>query len=89
MARTEHSHEGSIPLQTLRADIDYGFSEAFTTHGAIGVKCWIYRGLLAPGERRRYTTAAKAVEGSEGAEGAAGAAPAQGMDAQGASQGEG
>jgi len=45
MARTEHSHEGSIPLQTLRADIDYGFAEAFTTHGAIGVKCWIYRGM--------------------------------------------
>jgi small subunit ribosomal protein S3 len=67
MARTEHSHEGSIPLQTLRADIDYGFAEAFTTHGAIGVKCWIYRGMLAPGERKRYTSAAKpATEGGEG-----------------------
>ncbi len=47
MARTESSHEGSIPLQTLRADIDYGFALAITTHGAIGVKCWIFRGMLA------------------------------------------
>ncbi len=71
MARTEHSHEGSIPLQTLRADIDYGFAEAFTTHGAIGVKCWIYRGMLAPGEKKRYTSAAKPVaEGQEGQGGA-------------------
>lgn len=37
-------HEGSIPLQTLRADIDYGFSQANTTYGAVGVKCWIYKG---------------------------------------------
>jgi small subunit ribosomal protein S3 len=71
MARTEHSHEGSIPLQTLRADIDYGFAEAFTTHGAIGVKCWIYRGMLAHGEKRRYTTAAKPATAEAGAEGAA------------------
>jgi len=44
IARTEHYHEGSIPLQTLRADIDYGFAEAHTTFGVIGVKCWIYNG---------------------------------------------
>ena len=44
IARTEHYHEGTIPLQTLRADIDYGFAEAFTTYGLIGVKVWIYRG---------------------------------------------
>ena len=73
MARTEHSHEGSIPLQTLRADIDYGFAEAFTTHGAIGVKCWIFRGLLAHGEKRRYTSAAKQVQG-EGTGGEQGSA---------------
>ena len=42
---------------------DYGFAEAFTTHGAIGVKCWIFRGLLNPRERRRYTTAAKPASG--------------------------
>ncbi|MFA9379866.1 MAG: 30S ribosomal protein S3 [Acetanaerobacterium sp.] len=44
IARTEHYHEGTIPLQTLRADIDYGFAEAKTTYGRIGVKVWIYRG---------------------------------------------
>jgi small subunit ribosomal protein S3 len=44
IARSEHYQEGSIPLQTLRADIDYGFAEAFTTYGVIGIKCWIYHG---------------------------------------------
>ena len=44
IARTEHYHEGTIPLQTLRADIDYGFAEANTTYGKIGVKVWIYVG---------------------------------------------
>lgn len=44
IAGSEHYHEGSIPLQTLRADIDYGFAEAHTTFGMIGVKCWIYKG---------------------------------------------
>ena len=46
IARTEHYHEGTIPLQTLRADIDYGFSEADTTYGKLGVKVWIYRGEI-------------------------------------------
>ena len=44
IARTEQYHEGTIPLQTIRADIDYGFAEAKTTYGRIGVKVWIYRG---------------------------------------------
>lgn len=44
IARTEHYHEGTIPLQTLRADIDYGFAEAATTYGRIGIKVWIYKG---------------------------------------------
>mgnify|MGYP000077438012 FL=1 len=44
IARTEHYHDGTIPLQTIRADIDYGFAEAKTTYGRIGVKVWIYRG---------------------------------------------
>ncbi|MEE0944639.1 MAG: 30S ribosomal protein S3 [Clostridia bacterium] len=44
IARTEQYHEGTIPLQTLRADIDYGFAEAATTYGIIGVKVWIYKG---------------------------------------------
>ncbi len=44
IARSEHYHEGSIPLHTLRADIDYGFAQAHTTFGVIGVKVWIYKG---------------------------------------------
>ena len=44
IARTEQYHEGTIPLQTIRADIDYGFAEAKTTYGRIGVKVWIYKG---------------------------------------------
>ena len=46
IARSEHYHEGSIPLHTLRADIDYGFAEAHTTFGVIGVKVWIYKGEI-------------------------------------------
>lgn len=48
MARTEFYSEGTIPLQTLRANIDYGFAEADTTYGKIGVKVWIYRGEVLP-----------------------------------------
>lgn len=48
MARTEFYNEGTIPLQTLRADIDYGFAEADTTYGKIGVKVWIYHGEVLP-----------------------------------------
>ena len=48
IARSEHYHEGTIPLQTLRADIDYGFAEANTTYGKIGVKVWIYKGEVLP-----------------------------------------
>ena len=54
IARTEHYHEGTIPLQTLRADIEYGFWEANTTYGKIGIKVWIYKGEVlaeATGER--------------------------------------
>ncbi|MCL2084641.1 MAG: 30S ribosomal protein S3, partial [Oscillospiraceae bacterium] len=52
IARSEHYHEGTIPLQTLRADIDYGFAEAATTYGRIGVKVWIYKGeVLTVGNR--------------------------------------
>ena len=49
IARREQYHEGTIPLQTLRADIDYGFAEANTTYGRIGVKTWIYRGEVLAG----------------------------------------
>ncbi len=53
IARTEHYHEGTIPLQTLRADIEYGFWEANTTYGKIGIKVWIYKGeVLAESAER-------------------------------------
>jgi small subunit ribosomal protein S3 len=58
IARSETYHEGTIPLQTLRADIDYGFAEANTTYGRIGVKVWIYKGEILPEK--------KSVETSEG-----------------------
>ena len=51
MARTEFYKEGNIPLQTLRADIDYGFAEADTTYGKIGVKVWIYKGEVLPSKK--------------------------------------
>ncbi|HJA35546.1 MAG TPA: 30S ribosomal protein S3 [Firmicutes bacterium] len=52
IARTEHYHDGTIPLQTLRADIDYGFAEANTTYGRIGVKVWLYKGEILTGGPR-------------------------------------
>ncbi len=52
IARTEHYHEGTIPLQTIRADIDYGFAEAKTTYGRIGVKVWIYKGEVLQDNRK-------------------------------------
>ncbi len=51
MARTEGYSEGTIPLQTLRADIDYGFAEADTTYGKLGIKVWIYKGEVLPGQK--------------------------------------
>lgn len=53
IARSENYHEGSIPLQTLRADIDYGFAEALTTFGKIGVKVWIYKGEVLGGRLQK------------------------------------
>ena len=58
IARTEFYSEGTIPLQTLRADIDYGFAEADTTYGKVGVKVWIYKGEILP-------TKGKQAEGSD------------------------
>jgi small subunit ribosomal protein S3 len=49
IARTEWYREGRVPLHTLRADVDYGFSEAQTTYGVIGVKVWIFKGEILPG----------------------------------------
>jgi len=56
IARTEHYHEGTIPLQTLRADIDYGFCEANTTYGKLGVKVWIYKGEVLPAVKKPQRT---------------------------------
>ena len=53
IARSESYHEGTIPLQTLRADIDYGFAEADTTYGKIGIKVWIYKGEVLKGAKPR------------------------------------
>ena len=52
MARTETYSDGTIPLQTLRADIDYGFAEADTTYGKVGVKVWIYKGEILPRRKK-------------------------------------
>ena len=52
IARTEQYHEGSIPLHTLRADIDYGYATALTTFGIIGVKVWVYRGEILPKRKK-------------------------------------
>jgi small subunit ribosomal protein S3 len=62
-ARSEHYHQGSIPLQTLRADIDYGFAEAKTTYGRLGVKVWVYKGQRLP--KPKKPQAAAAVEGGK------------------------
>ena len=56
MARTEFYSEGTIPLQTLRADIDYGFAEADTTYGKIGVKTWVYHGEILPTKEKKNKT---------------------------------
>lgn len=53
IAGSESYHEGSIPLQTIRADIDYGFAEAHTTFGVLGVKCWIYKGEVLNGGKKK------------------------------------
>ncbi len=63
IARTEHYHEGSIPLQTLRANIDYGFAEAKTTYGRLGVKVWIYKGQILP--RAKKSPAVARTEGGK------------------------
>ena len=64
IARTEHYHEGSIPLQTLRANIDYGFAEAKTTYGRLGVKVWVYKGQVLPRPKKTAQPAA-AIEGGK------------------------
>jgi small subunit ribosomal protein S3 len=64
IAREETIHQGRVPLHTLRADIDYGFAEAHTIMGLIGVKVWIYKGEVVP-ERSKVNVAAEASEVSQ------------------------
>jgi small subunit ribosomal protein S3 len=59
IARTEKATKGSIPLHTIRANIDYGFAESLTTYGTIGVKVWIYKGLVDLGKGVDYAVDAK------------------------------
>jgi small subunit ribosomal protein S3 len=56
IARSEWYLQGQLPLHTLRADIDYGFSQAYTTYGVIGIKCWVYKGDLLDAQMRRPST---------------------------------
>jgi small subunit ribosomal protein S3 len=61
IARSEWYLQGRLPLHTLRADIEYGFSEARTTYGVIGVKCWVYQGENVPERGIRKTAPANAI----------------------------
>jgi small subunit ribosomal protein S3 len=75
IARRQTSHEGQVPLHTLRADIDYGFTEAHTTLGRIGIKVWIYKGEILP----ELKVVAAAAKPAEAAAESAGVAPAAGV----------
>lgn len=90
IARTEWYLQGRLPLQTLRADIDYGFCEAHTTYGLIGVKCWIYRGEIIDGKstgeleppKRRQQPQRKPMEGQQQAFQPSATAPQQHVSAE-------
>lgn len=68
IARSEHYHEGTIPLQTLRADIDYGFAEAATTYGRLGVKVWLYKGEVLGNVRAQQNEVSERSENRRGRE---------------------
>jgi small subunit ribosomal protein S3 len=70
MSRTETYKQGKIPLQTLRADIDYGFAESLTTYGLIGIKSWVYKGDILI-EKKQPVVKNAAVEKKEGEQPAA------------------
>ena len=65
IARKETYSEGTIPLQTLRADIDYGFAEAATTYGRVGVKVWIYKGEILPAKKNEQAAAPGSAKGGD------------------------
>lgn len=69
IARSETAREGSVPLHTLRANVDYGVATSFTTYGTIGVKCWIYHGELLPGERVSGVPGERSAHGRPGESG--------------------
>ena len=62
IARVEQSRDGSVPLHTLRADVDYGFATSYTTFGTIGVKCWIYHGDVEPGQMAASPAEARGIQ---------------------------
>ncbi len=68
MSRREGERRGQVPLQTLRADVDFGLAEAHTTYGVIGVKVWIYKGLVKPGQMVEPASAPPASRGGAGGE---------------------
>ncbi len=86
IARTEWAKEGRIPLHTFRADIDYGFSESLTVFGIIGVKVWIFKGEVMPGEK---VTPNVKLRTNEGEEGNAGGNQGAGLQAAGGRRGRG
>lgn len=89
IARTEWSKEGRIPLHTFRADIDYGVAEAMTVFGIIGVKVWIFKGEVMPGETALSNVKAKAARPEEGGPGGGGEGGLQGAGRRGREGGGG
>ncbi|MBN1190011.1 MAG: 30S ribosomal protein S3 [Dehalococcoidales bacterium] len=81
IARQQLMHQGRVPLHTIRADIDYGFSEAHTTMGRLGVKVWIYKGDILPETKEEETTEAPAIAQTANSSPGAGAAPLSTPDA--------
>ena len=78
IARTEWYLQGQLPLHTLRADIDYGFSQAYTTYGVIGVKCWVYKGEILPAPSAAADCAMSRSRGATAATGTVATATATG-----------
>jgi small subunit ribosomal protein S3 len=72
LARVETYHEGSVPLHTLRANIDYGFAEAHTVYGKLGIKCWICKGENKPDQKPQQDRAERAAESAAAAPAPAG-----------------
>ena len=87
IARTEQAREGSVPLHTLRANVDYGVATAFTTYGTIGVKVWIYHGDILPGERVTTVGGERAAGATGGGARRGGGSDRDGNDNEGGKRG--